>query len=326
MGDHLAFERYTWFDAEIRAGRYPNAIRLAEQFEISERTAKRNITFMRDMLGAPLEYLRDKRGYIYSDTSFSLPALHFSQEEVLAVLLARNLLTCCAGGIISDAIGRIGKKLLSETKSMGLSEELLDRLFSASWNGYSPAQADTFQIAAQSLLESRLLRFSYHSPLDAQTSDRIVEPHHLQHYMGTWILLAWCRQRQDWRKFILSRMSAPALSGDQFPPRPVAEWWHHLSGAYGIFQGNDHVHVKLLFCPARARWVRGQLWHPDQHMEAWPDGSLLLSLPAADFRELKLRILQYGAEVEVLEPQTLREEIRREALAINALYTKSTSS
>ncbi len=29
MGEHLAFERYTWFDAEIRAGRYPNAIRLA---------------------------------------------------------------------------------------------------------------------------------------------------------------------------------------------------------------------------------------------------------------------------------------------------------
>jgi len=322
MGEHLAYERYAWFDAQIRAGRHPNAGRLAEQFEISERTAKRNITFMRDMLGAPLEYLRDKRGYTYSDSCFALPALHVSQEEMLAVLLARNLLSCCAEGFLSDAIGRIGKKLLTDTSPIGLTEEALDRMFSASWNGYSPAQAGTFQVSAQALLESRLLRFTYRSPLDAHVSHRLVEPHHLQHYMGSWLLLGWCRQRQDWRKFMLSRMTDATPAEDSFLPRPQAEWWHHLTGAYGIFQGDEHVKVKLLFSPGRARWVREQVWHPDQTMEAWPDGSLLLSLPVADFRELKLRILQYGAEVEVLEPDSLRGEIRQEAEAVSALYTK----
>ncbi len=322
MGDHLTYERYAWFDAQIRAGRYPNAGRLAEQFEISERTAKRNITFMRDMLGAPLEYVRDKRGYVYSDGGFALPAMHVSQEEMLAVLLARNLLSCCAEGVISDAIGRIGKKLLAETNPMGLTAESLDRMFSASWNGYSPAQAEIFQITAQALLESRVLRCHYHSPLDDHACERLIEPHHLQHYMGTWVLLGWCRQRRDWRKFTLSRISEPDLTGECFSPRPQAEWRHHLSGAYGIFQGHEHVQVRLLFSPARARWVREQVWHSDQKMEAHPDGFLLLSLPAADFRELKLRILQYGAEVEVLEPQALREEILREAEAISALYAK----
>ncbi|HHK60185.1 MAG TPA: hypothetical protein ENJ73_00480 [Desulfobacterales bacterium] len=42
MGNqHLIYERYLWFEAEIKKNRYPNARTLAEQFEISERTARR---------------------------------------------------------------------------------------------------------------------------------------------------------------------------------------------------------------------------------------------------------------------------------------------
>jgi predicted DNA-binding transcriptional regulator YafY len=56
------------------------------------------------------------------------------------------------------------------------------------------------------LLRQRLLKFSYLSPQAEGLSARQVEPHHLQHYMGSWVLIAYCRQRQDWRKFFLSRM------------------------------------------------------------------------------------------------------------------------
>lgn len=98
MGDHQAFERYYWFDNQIKDGFFPNATKLAEQFECDKKTAQRAIDFIRDRLHAPLKYDPVKRGYLYTDNSFELPSLQVSQEELLAILLAKNILSGSAGG------------------------------------------------------------------------------------------------------------------------------------------------------------------------------------------------------------------------------------
>jgi len=109
MGDFLVFERFVWFDTQVRQKRFPNARKLADHFELSRKTAQRNIDFMRDRLMAPLEYDSSKKGYDYPDHSFELPRFPVTQEEILSVLLARNLLSYSAGGFISSAINRFGK-------------------------------------------------------------------------------------------------------------------------------------------------------------------------------------------------------------------------
>jgi predicted DNA-binding transcriptional regulator YafY len=55
-------------------------------------------------------------------------------------------------------------------------------------------------------------------------------------------------------------------------------------------------------------------------VEEQPDGSLILRFVVTDFREVKLRILQYGADVEVLAPEALREEVRKEIVRMVKLY------
>jgi predicted DNA-binding transcriptional regulator YafY len=55
-------------------------------------------------------------------------------------------------------------------------------------------------------------------------------------------------------------------------------------------------------------------------VEEQTDGSLILRFVVTDFREVKLRILQYGADVEVLAPEALREEVRKEIVRMVKLY------
>ena len=320
MGEHLTYERYLWFDRQIREGRYPNATSLVRQFEISERTASRTIDFMRTMLDAPLEYDSTRKGFTYSDTAFSLPAFQVSQEELLAILVAKTLLSGSAGGAISRAISRFGHKLFASTSAVGLTEPFVDQAFSSVWHGYSPGQDQTFQVLVAALLARHSVSFRYHSPQGEAQTCRTVYPHHLQHYMGSWILLAWCTLRHQWRRFYLARMEEPAVTGESFTPQPQESWRHLLHDAFGIFQGEETFAVTLRFSPERARWIREQHWHPQQEMTLADDGSLLLRLPMADLREIKLKVLQFGAGVEVLEPETLRTEIRREAAAMARLY------
>lgn len=320
MVEHLVFERYRWFDSQVRAGNYPSAGTLARQFEICQRTAQRTIEKMRDRLGAPLEYDPARKGYSYPETSFTLPQFLVSQNELLAILLARNLLAQSAGGIISEAIASFGKKLLTQTGELGLGEQQLSDSFSAIWNGYSPADAQTFQTLATALLQNRQVVFRYYSPVHDQWNERIADPYHLQHYNGTWMLLAWCHLRQSWRKFNLSRIENLILTEQSFAPFPKEEWPHQIQGAFGIFQDGDQISVTLRFSAHRARWVGRELWHPQQEIWTEPDGTLCMRLVVTDYREIKLRIMQYGADVEVLEPAELRAEILGEIERMACLY------
>jgi hypothetical protein len=84
MADHLKFERYCWFDRQVKGGRYPNAASLARRFKISTKTAQRNIEPMRDRLLAPLECDNRRKGYYYTGASFALPSPRVTQNELLA--------------------------------------------------------------------------------------------------------------------------------------------------------------------------------------------------------------------------------------------------
>jgi len=48
MADQLFFERFIWFDAQVRKDKYPNASKLATHFELSTKTAQRSIDYFRD--------------------------------------------------------------------------------------------------------------------------------------------------------------------------------------------------------------------------------------------------------------------------------------
>jgi predicted DNA-binding transcriptional regulator YafY len=320
MADHLKFERYYWFDRQVRRGVFPNAATLARRFEISAKTAQRTIDYMRDKLAAPLEYDGHRKGYFYTVSGFTLRPFEVSQNELLAVLLAQNLLSGSAGGVISRSIRSFGRKLFAATGAMGLSEERIGEAFSAVWHGFAPAEAETFRTVADALVQRQRLAFHYFAPSTNERTERLVEPHHLQHYMGGWVLLARCLERDGWRKFHLGRMREVRLAAQPFTPRPPSEWQGELSGAFGIFQGGAPVRVVLRFNSFRARWVRDELWHAEQRVEELPDGALLLSFPVADFREVKLRILQFGADVEVVEPLELRREVAQEIGRMGELY------
>lgn len=320
MGEHQAFERYYWFDNQIRAGKFPNASTLAIKFECSNKTAQRAVIYMRDRLYAPLEYDNIQRGFFYSDDSFELPSLQVSQEELLSILLARNILSNSAGGSISALISRFGKRLFVKMGDLGLDEKRLEEAFSSTWNEYAPAEGQVFQKVTKALLESRLLEFSYTSPRERQPTRRSVEPHHLQHYMGSWTMIGFCRLRNDWRRFMLSRMTELALVKETFKPQPKSEWANQVGGGFGIFQGGKLTPVILRFNPFRAAWIKEQVWHPQQTIVELPDGSLDLTFPVCEYHEVKMKILQFGGDVEVLEPLELRDEIRSEIVKMGDIY------
>jgi len=51
MSSKIIYERFLWFHNQVKEGKHPNTKTLAQKFEITRKTAQRDIEFMRERLG-----------------------------------------------------------------------------------------------------------------------------------------------------------------------------------------------------------------------------------------------------------------------------------
>jgi predicted DNA-binding transcriptional regulator YafY len=66
--------------------------------------------------------------------------------------------------------------------------------------------------------------------------------------------------------------------------------------------------------------VQQEIWHPEQKSHRLSDGRYELVIPYADERELIGDILRFGAEVQVIGPARLREQVKAEIDRMAQLY------
>ena len=78
--------------ASIQEGNHPNARELAEEFEVNPKSIHRDLDFMRDIMGLPLEYSRKNHGFFYTRSVPQLPLLNISEGELFALALAEKAL------------------------------------------------------------------------------------------------------------------------------------------------------------------------------------------------------------------------------------------
>lgn len=322
MSEQLKYERFFWFHSRIKSGRHPNARHLAEEFEISCRTAQRDIDFMRDRLQAPLVYDHSRRGYHYTDDSYELPGHWINETNILSLAFAVRLASTIPDPALKDDLCRLLDKITEATgfKGNACLSKLNDKI-SVKNIEYGRVDTIIFRQAAEALFNERPLDIAYQSPHTSKHSTRTILPLHLMHYMGSWHLIAWCTKRQDIRDFALARIKSLALSVQPVRlPRDLPSIKDRSRRHFGIMQGERTTSVTLRFSPKVAPMVAEQIWHHQQQTARDTDDSLFLTFPVADFRELIRIVLSFGAEVRIIEPQALRDLVRQEIDRMAEIY------
>jgi len=320
MGTKNIYERFVWFDDQVRAGKYPNATSLAGAFEISTKTAQRDIDFMRDRLLCPLDYDSSQKGYSYDDETFSLPMVYLSSEELSSLLIARKMLQDISGGTIGDEISSIVDKITNILKKHSVVADQIDGAFSFQLIEYSPAPEAVFKAVLEGCLKKKCLNFTYYSPATEEKSERTVEPYHLFNYMGTWHTIGYCHLRKGIRDFALSRISGAEVLNESFKIPAEFDFKKYFLSTFGLYKGKSTQEVALRFTPEKSKWIKDQIWHKNQKVKLLKDGSLEISFPVSDFSEIKREILKHGDDVEVIKPKPLRDLIKAEAEKIVKIY------
>lgn len=300
----------------ISSRRYPVPRTVLEQeLECSRATVKRIIEEMKLYFNAPITYDRERNGYYYNTQNgqvFELPGVWFNASELHALLTAQQLLEQVQPGLLDTHI-KPAKERIEKLLAAGQhdSSEITRRVRILRMAGRNTS-GEQFQTVAGALLQRQRLAIRYHSRGDDTETQREISPQRLTHYRDNWYLDAWCHARNALRSFAVDRLQEARALDKRAKDIAEKELDTHFASGYGIFAGKPKHTAMLLFTPQRARWVAEEQWHPQQQGKFLEDGSYELRIPYSDPRELVMDILKHGAEVEVVEPEALREMVREQ--------------
>jgi predicted DNA-binding transcriptional regulator YafY len=182
---------------------------------------------------------------------------------------------------------------------------------------------DFFQVVTGATLQRQKLWMQYHARGSNQLTERTVSPQRVTFYREAWYLDAWDESRNELRTFAIDRIFRPRALDERALDVDDLQLDEHYATAYGIFGGKADKLAVLVFSKERARWVADERWHPEQQGRFLDDGRYELRIPYRDSRELVMDVLRHGAEVEVIEPSDLRNEVSRQlAVALRRYDTK----
>lgn len=305
----------------LKNGKPVSLERIKEDVGMSRATVNREIAYMRDFMNAPILYHRERNGYLYDPTApeFELPGLWFNQSELYALLASEQLLESVQPGLLSPYIGPLRNRVRNLLEQSGHSADAVTSRILLQPVAQRATNTERFGAVAGAVLGGRMLHIEYHGRERGTATRRTVHPYRLMRYRDNWYLAAWCEQANELRTFSLDRIRHADVAEQPVRPTDDTALDRHLSAAFGIFTGEASAWAVLRFSSRAARWVADETWHADQRGR-WADDTYELQIPYSDDRELLMEILKYGADVEVIAPESLRQTVAQKLRMAAARY------
>src|SRR5216117_805486 len=104
-------ERMMRMHQRLKAGRYPNFRKLADELEVSAKTVQRDIDFMRYRLGLPIEYDQLHFGFYYTEPVASFPNVEISEGELVALYVGQKALAQYKGTAFEAPLSTAFRKI-----------------------------------------------------------------------------------------------------------------------------------------------------------------------------------------------------------------------
>lgn len=274
---------------------------LAQKFEVSIRTIYRDIDSI-SSAGIPIYTTQGKGGGISILNDYTLDKSLFSEQE------QEQMLTALQGMVATTEEN--SNELL--TKLSGLfqinSTNWIEVDFS-DWAHRTPQQ-DTFNIIKEAIFQKRVISFCYFSG-KGNKEKRNVRPIRLVFKSKSWYLYSFCLLRNDYRFFKLTRIKELEMLSEtftqDFTPTKIEKQ----------IQVENTVAVKLKFDRQAAFRVYDEF--TDSITED-SQGNLYVQIDLPDNEVLYSYVMSFSDSVEVIEPQSIREQMKKRLQKMQEKY------
>jgi predicted DNA-binding transcriptional regulator YafY len=297
--------RLYFIDQQIASGKYPNTGYLAKKWEgISVSTISRDIEFMKDRLNAPIEYDALHRGYYYSEPHYRIPMGFSGADELLALGMAKNILTLYKDTPIYDAAHHLLDSIIAPLASESNSDWYESRIVVPQVPS-APIPPEVWSPVTAALRENHVLTFEYQGAYDEDYKSRRVRPYQLLFDTGIWYLYGFAEERKGIRIFSLRRMKNITLTDSRFSLPKDFDYRAGSGGShFGVYTGQKKHRFKITFYDYSVTWINDRQWANDQKITETEDG-IIITFTSTQFEKVLEWVLSRGCTARPLEPELL---------------------
>lgn len=292
-----------------------SAQELAKMFEVSTRTIYRDIEAI-SMAGIPVLATSGSGGGIEIMKDYKVDKKIFSTDDLSALLMGlSNISGMLRGSEVANALAKVKSFIPSEkAKSIELkaSQIYIDL---TPWEGNASVK-NALEIIKKALQENRLLIFTYIDGHGSKTS-RTVEPYQLVFKSRAWYVQTFCRLKNDYRLFRLSRMTDLKILEESFAPREYQKPFLDFEETARSLQTDIKIRIHksvldriLDFCPFDCITADGDEYY-------------IADYPFVDSDYYYDMLLCLGDKCEILEPAHVREKLKQKIKNLAEIYSDS---
>jgi proteasome accessory factor B len=293
---------------------HPDGVRpkeVAERLGMSVRNVYRDLRAIEGELGMPTWSDGGRWGIL---PGAFLPPLKLTLSEAMAVFLGARLMVRYADKYDPDLASAF------EKLAAALPDTLREHV-SRSLDVLQDAPLDTDFIdhvreLTRAWAERRTVEIEYEGAAyegrQGDRSRRTVRPFLIEPSLQTHALylIGWDEDRDAMRTFKIERIRDVRVTPRTFEPPEGATLERDLRRGWDIIADQPATEVVVRFSPAVADRVLETTWHPLQRTERTPDGGLVWRSTVSGVIEIRLWIVSWGDDAEVVAPAELRQQVR----------------
>lgn len=290
-----------------------SAKELAAMYEVSLRTIYRDIDAI-NMAGIPIRALPGVNGGFEIMEQYKIDKKVFSTTDLSTILTG---LTSMSGMMRGEEL----VNTLTKVKSFIPAEQAKDIEVHSNqiYVDLDPWMENSnikpyLEIIQKALQESKLLSFSYIKHIGDKTN-RTVEPYQLVLKGNHWYLYGYCYIRNDFRLFKLSRITDLQLQKETFEPREYEKPQLDMERIVENMQQEITIRIHKSVVDRVLDYCSYEHFTPDG------DEYYLVRFPFILNDYYYDVLLSLGSKCECIEPQEVRDEMRRRIEKIVSIYS-----
>ncbi|MEM1413962.1 MAG: WYL domain-containing protein [Myxococcota bacterium] len=281
---------------------------LAARLEVTPRTLRRDVDRLRQ-LGYPVEGQTGVAGGYALGAGAHLPPLLLDDDEALAVALALRTATTALSASVGEAalraLAKMERVFPARLRKRALA--LRDSLLLLERAGPTVSAA-LLALLTEACDARRVVTFGYTSRSEAR-SQRTVEPAALVH-TGRWYLVAFDRDRDDWRTFRADRIGENVALGETFQPRLPPEGGDLRSFVSRSLSTGAYRHQVVVVLHAPVAQVTARLSPSAALVERLDTDRTRVTVGANSMLGLAAWVASFEVDFEVVEPPELVHALR----------------
>jgi predicted DNA-binding transcriptional regulator YafY len=290
-----------------------SATELAEEFEVSIRTIYRDIESI-NLAGIPIISFQGQQGGFGVVENYRLDHQVLTLQEISSILsVLRGFHGVFPDKKIAHAAEKI-QNMVPKDKKKEVSAQFEQIVIEALPWGENPKQKRNLSVVQSALASNRILKCSYQNS-KGEKNIRRIEPMTLIYKAYIWYLFGFCRLKNDYRFFRLTRMNQLQILSDTFNRR---------DRSYKEFYKNETqtmpklVAMTLKFS-AQVRHRVEDAFDTNQ-IKAQKDGSVTIHVSWPEDQGLYMFLLSFGENLKVINPLEIQRKIKDMARKVYEQY------